>query len=134
MSTKANWTIGLISALGALYWLTMPPDDLVLDGSCQLSELPDRLSESLYGKTFWKGQQAALAEALRSELDLRARNEQRQDQPDEGRSRIDRQMSRLSERDISGDQQAAAQAQREQIARMAWLSRCQQVIEQNLAR
>ncbi len=134
MTTKANWAIGLISLLGALYWLTLPPDDIALNDACRPSELQDRFSEGVYGRIFWQAQQTALAEAVRIELDLRARNELRQDQPGEGRSRIDRQMSRLSERDISGDQQAAAQVQREQMARMAWLYRCQQVIEQKLAR
>lgn len=133
MNKKAGWIIGVISALLAVYGLTLPPDYIILDDSCALTDLQGRMSAAIYGDRFWKAQQDAVARAFRDELDLRAGAEKRRDQMNEQFSGIDRQMNRLSNQDVTGDADAALKAQKAEIGRMAWLSRCQQVIGQKLA-
>jgi hypothetical protein len=134
MGRIASRAIGLLSVIGVIYWATLPPDGIALDESCQPIEMRARISESLHGASFWEAQQVAVEEAIRDEIALRAANERQRDQPDNQRSSIEQKMTRLSDRDISGDEQAVAQAQRKRIERMAWLSRCRQVIKQNLTR
>lgn len=125
-------TLSLSAVLAIVYWLTLPPNSLVLDESCQVPEIRLQLSEILYGKSFWEAQKAALAEAVRVEFSLRAASERGHDSDESERSSIEQKMTRLSDRDQGGDQQAAALIQRKRIARLGWLNRCQQVIEQNL--
>ena len=133
MKNIAGWGFGLIALAGAIYWLSLPPDTVALDESCQPSDPQAVVSERLHRQDFWLAQKAAVEAAIRAEISLQAGKEKRRDQMTEGRSSIEQRMTRLSNRDIGGDEQAVAQAQREQIARLARLTRCQVVISQALS-
>ncbi|HIJ62546.1 MAG TPA: hypothetical protein HPQ04_07635 [Rhodospirillaceae bacterium] len=133
MNKAASWTMGLIATAAAGYWLSLPPDGVALDESCQPSDPQAVVSEILHHQDFWLAQKSAVDEALRAEISLLAGKEKRRDQMNDGRNTIEQRMTRLSNRDVSGDEQAVAQAQREQIARLARLTRCQVAINQKLA-
>ena len=133
MNKTAGWIFGFILMAAAVYWLTVPPDLVALDDDCQPGDPQAVISEWLHGKTFWETQKAATEQALRAEISLLAGKEKRRDQMNDPRNSIEQRMTRLSNRDVSGDEQAAAQAQREQIARMSRLSRCQTAIDRHLS-
>lgn len=133
MTKTAGWIIGLVALAATAYWLTLPPDGLVLDESCAPGDPQAAVSALLHPQSFWMAQKAAVEDTMRAEFSLQASKEKRRDQSAESHSSIEQRMTRLSNRDVSGDEQAVAQAQREQMARLAKLARCQSVINQNLS-
>ncbi len=128
---------GIALTLGGIalfYWATLPPTSVVLDGSCRVADMRSRISEALYGDTFWRAQQAAVAAALQREAQLPAAIARAAQ--DSQMNRREERMSRLSNREEGEDSNAADQAaaQRERMQRMAWLALCQGVIIQRLHR
>jgi len=133
MNKTAGWIFGFVFLGATVYWLTLPPDSVALDDDCHPGDPQAAVSAWLHGRSFWQGQKLATEEALRAEISLLASKEKRRDQMSDPHNSIEQRMTRLSNRDVSGDEQAAAQAQREQLARMSRLTRCQVDIERHLA-
>ncbi len=134
MSSMVKRTVGVLVAAAAAYWVTLPPERLVLGQDCRPAEMQAQLSAFVYRKSFWADQQTAIDQALRAQVALRAENERQRIRSAGERSDIEQKMTRLSDREEGGDEQAAMLAQREQIARIAWLTRCRQVIGQTSGR
>jgi hypothetical protein len=134
---KSQARIGsLVVGAAVFYWLTLPPSRLTLNNACEPAEIMARTSAALHGASFWRAQDAALADALqllaaRPAADDRARETQKGSM-----SAIESRMTRLSSNEAETpalQEQTEAREQRERLEQMGWLSRCRDDIARRLA-
>ncbi len=125
-----------VCGVGFCYWLIMPPHDLALDSMCQLTGTQARLSEALYGPSFWEAQNDAVDRELALLQSLSLTADKDNEDAKAAMSPTESRMTRLSSGESSGsaDEQAEAQAreQRERFEQMGHLAVCRAVIAKHL--
>ena len=121
--------IAIVVAVAVLgYWLTLPPDRYVLDASCSPAGLTSALSARLYGADFWRRQQTAVGDEIKTlqELENQARS---------GSERgvtvthMEQQMRRLSDKEMADPAAGNEQTWRNQILR---LGHCEEMVASHL--
>lgn len=129
------WAGGAVLVVGLVAWITLPPSRVALDAQCRPDGLAATLSAAIYGNTFWRAQQSALADEIQllnglPAADLRAREQQQA-------GAIEKKMDRLSNQEAASDaavqEKALAEEQHVRMERMALLVRCQEPVAQHLA-
>jgi hypothetical protein len=61
----------IAASLLVAYWLTLPPDRVVLNESCDPVDVPAALSSWIYDGRFWQSQETALDAEIEALQDLR---------------------------------------------------------------
>lgn len=123
----------LASGIALVYWATKPVDRISFDRSCNLIDLQPKISEMLYGDSFWRVQLAAADEAL--VWLQRAPAADARDKDQQSRNSVEERMTRLSDRQATTPEAQEEVRQREQKERydqMAWLTSCDTMIRLKL--
>ena len=130
MMRFSRWGPASIVGLGLAYWVTLPPERVVLNMSCEPIDIPAQLSAALYGTTFWEYQQAAVTEEFRQFAIMFSLAERAKEGRKDEESRIESKMTRLSDREGTGS--SSAQEQRARTEHLTWLYKCSSVIAGHL--
>ena len=125
-----TWLPASLVSVALAYWVTLPPDRIVLDNSCAPRDIPAQLSEMFYGASFWQAQQTAVAEEFRQFAALSSLAERAKGERKDEESRIESKMTRLSDREGAGG--SSGQEQRARMERLAWLAKCANIIAGHL--
>ncbi|MGE5504375.1 MAG: hypothetical protein ACM31L_08115 [Actinomycetota bacterium] len=125
--------LGIVAfGLAAGWWVSLPPDTLVLDSTCEPDNGPPRLSAAVWGSRFWAAQLAALTDErdrLLSQPGRRERIKQEMEKETAAEQRMER-LSRDDERglDPAERERRAQREQRHRLERLSWLINCEPVV------
>jgi hypothetical protein len=114
-----------------LYWITLPPAAVALDSSCGIAGMDAKLSELVYGRTFWQSQLKAIDASIAGLSVV-------PDAPDSSkdiRNAIEAKMSRLSDQAAEGTTASGSESydqQKARFARIALLARCRATVADHL--
>jgi len=130
-----HWILltAVIAGVALLLALTWPPHRLVLDQSCAIEDPVSQASELIYGKAFWRRQQAAVNETVQAIQLSQADAERTRDQPPPPPSGpltpYEQRMRRLSIETQTKNEVEQQQLWHDEID---WLARCDTMIVAHL--
>jgi hypothetical protein len=125
-----------LAGVGALYWATLPPDEVAFDAACLPHSGPSALAARLHPDDFWQAQLAAAAVERDRLLAQPGRRARIAEEEKHETSAVEARMSRLTREDDGASrderQRREAAEQRHRLERLAWLMGCEATIRRRL--